>query len=224
MSGYYEEKLAADRLRRCYQIAPDRVKQYLDAEIEFVKERLTPGSVVLELGCGYGRVLAPLIGVPRTVVGIDTSIASLDLARKEVGSAASCQLSVMDAVTLGFCDGQFDLVICIQNGISAFHVDKRMLIEEAVRVTRCAGTVLFSSYLESFWGHRIEWFRIQAEHGLLGEIDEEASGDGVVVCKDGFRATTVSPKKFADLTKGLDATVTMIEVDRSSLFCEITVK
>ncbi len=29
---------------------------------------------------------------------------------------------------------------------------------------------------------------IQTEHGLLGEIDEEATGDGVIVCRDGSRA------------------------------------
>lgn len=223
MGGYYEEKLAAERLRRCYEIAPPRVKRYLESEIRFVQERITPGAHVLELGCGYGRVLRELIGVAGLVVGIDTSVVSLWLARESLGRSPSCALAAMHALSLGFRDGQFDFVACVQNGISAFHVDQRALIAEAVRVTRPGGRVLFSSYLESFWPHRIEWFRIQADHGLLGEIDEAASGGGVIICKDGFRATTVSRERFAELTRGIGGTVMMHEVDASSLFCEILV-
>ena len=57
--------------------------------------------------------------------------------------------------------------------------------------------------------------------GLLREIDYDASGDGVVVCKDGFRATTVSPREFMRMTDDLDAEISLVEVDGSSLFCEI---
>ncbi len=48
--GYYSERLAGSRLRECYNIAPKRVQQYLDAEIQFVMDRLGPGDSVLELG------------------------------------------------------------------------------------------------------------------------------------------------------------------------------
>ncbi|MDH4155856.1 MAG: class I SAM-dependent methyltransferase, partial [candidate division Zixibacteria bacterium] len=57
MSDYYSEKLSSKRLRRVYEIAPPRVQQYLQAEIRFLTERLLPSHSVLELGCGYGRVL-----------------------------------------------------------------------------------------------------------------------------------------------------------------------
>jgi SAM-dependent methyltransferase len=219
--SYYSARLSAERLRWCYEIAPPRVQRYLEAEIEFVLQRLIPADAVLELGCGYGRVLRRLAGKARQVVGIDTSIASLHLAREELRRAPACHLLAMDAVRLGLRDNAFDLVACIQNGISAFHVDQRALIKEAVRVTRSGGTVLFSSYSPRFWDDRLEWFRIQAEHGLVGEIDEEATGDGVIVCKDGFTATTVSPDEFQALTSELGLSATTTEVDNSSIFCKI---
>jgi hypothetical protein len=34
MSGYYEDKLSAERLRRVYEAATPAVKQYLDAEVD----------------------------------------------------------------------------------------------------------------------------------------------------------------------------------------------
>jgi len=155
VQGYYSEKLSAEWLQLCYEIAPPRVKQYLEAEIEFVLDKIRQADVVLELGCGYGRVLQKLVEKAKTVFGIDTSRASLFLVEKTIGKIPSLHLSVMNAVELGFSDRKFDTVIGIQNGISAFKVNKRKLIEEAIRVTRSGGTILFSSYSERFWEDRL---------------------------------------------------------------------
>ncbi len=224
MSGYYDEKLSAERLKSCYEIAPPRVKQYLEAEIEYVLDKLKATDRVLELGCGYGRILQRLLGKSEKVVGIDTSYASLLTAREFTGNSPSCHFIEMDAAELGFSKDCFDAVVCIQNGISSFAVNQRKLVEESVRVTRSGGTALFSSYSEHFWEDRLDWFRLQAEQGLLGEIDETATGKGVIVCKDGFKASTVGPDDFAALTSGLPVKTEITEVDRSSLFCEIRVE
>jgi 2-polyprenyl-6-hydroxyphenyl methylase/3-demethylubiquinone-9 3-methyltransferase len=219
MDGYYDEMLSAEKLRQAYSIAPPRIRQYLDAEIEYVARHLNPDDTVLELGCGYGRVLRRLARAARFVVGIDTSPASLLLGREMLSDLGNCHLVGMNALHLGFPRRIFDRVVCIQNGISAFHVDQRALIREAVRVTKHGGTVLFSSYSDRFWADRLAWFEMQADAGLLGEIDRERTGDGVIVCKDGFRATTVLKPQFESITAGLDADVSVTEVDRSSLFC-----
>ncbi len=221
MSDYYSEQLFAERLRKCYEIAPPRVRQYLDAEIQHVAGRIRPGDTVLELGCGYGRVMEKLPARAGLLVGIDTSRSSLQLGRTLLSKSSNCRLLRMDAISLGFCDQVFDVVFCIQNGISAFKVDQRKLIAEAVRVTRPGGRVLFSSYSANFWEQRLEWFQLQADHGLLGEIDDAATRDGVIVCKDGFKATTIGPDEFVALTSGLNVHARIEEVDRSSIFYEI---
>ena len=224
MAAYYEQKLAGDRLRRCYELASPRVQQYLAAEIEYVCGQVYPDDTLLELGCGYGRGLRELTAVAGAAWGIDTSAGSLSLARQMVGDRSNCYLGLMDAVRLGFGDRQFDLVICIQNGISAFQVDQRQLLAEAIRVTRCGGRALFSSYAAGFWPERLAWFRRQADEGLLGEIDEAATGDGVIVCKDSFRATTLSPEDFRRLAAEVGIAARIFEVDGSSLFCELLVE
>lgn len=224
MQSYYSQKLSAERLRRCYEIAPLRVKRYLEAEIEFVLDKIKPADVALELGCGYGRVLKKLMTKAKTIIGIDTSYASLQLADEIIGGDPHCHLFAMNAVELGFRGKRFDTVVCIQNGMAVFNVDRRKLIEEALRVTRSGGKVFFSSYSERFWRDRLEWFRIQSQHGLIGEIDDDATSDGVIVCKDGFKASTVSPDDFVSLTSDFEVKPVITEVDGSSLFCEIRVK
>lgn len=221
MSNYYSHKLSGIRLKQVYDLAPLRVKQYLDAEVNYVLERIHEGDLVLELGCGYGRILPKLAGRAQWVIGIDTSLATLKFGQKDLRPLSKCLLAGMDAVRLGFQDQVFDCVVCIQNGISAFHVDQRALIDESIRVTKPNGIVLFSSYSDKFWNHRLQWFELQSEAGLLGEIDYEKTKDGVIVCKDGFKSTTVRGEDFLALTVHINADVRIVEVDESSLFCKI---
>jgi 2-polyprenyl-6-hydroxyphenyl methylase/3-demethylubiquinone-9 3-methyltransferase len=219
--GYYSTKLSGQRLRKCYEIAPPRVRQYLESEINFILDRLGPEDVVLEPGCGYGRAALRFATVARRVVGIDTSGDSLTLARELAGAASRCEFVEMDATDLKFPDHEFDVVACIQNGICAFGVDQKTLLEESLRVTRPGGRVFFSTYSERFWQHRLRWFELQAELGLVGEIDHGLTGNGVIVCKDGFRAGFMNPEGFRSLCPGTGSTPKITEVDGSSLFCEL---
>jgi 2-polyprenyl-6-hydroxyphenyl methylase/3-demethylubiquinone-9 3-methyltransferase len=184
-------------------------------------ERVAGAGRILELGCGYGRVLGRMAGVGDVVVGIDTSPASLGLACAELGPRVG--LALMDAADLGFGDGAFDAVVCLQNGLSAFHADRHRVVGEALRVLSTGGVALFSSYADSFWEHRLEWFRLQAANGLVGAIDEAATGDGNIVCRDGFTATTIRPDDFRGLFADRGVEPEIVTVDDSSLFCVVTV-
>jgi 2-polyprenyl-6-hydroxyphenyl methylase/3-demethylubiquinone-9 3-methyltransferase len=221
---YYEDKLSADRLRRCYEIAPARVRQYLAAEIEYVLRRIKSEDIVLELGCGYGRVLARLAQRAKFTVGIDNSLSSLQMAASRLQGASNCRLLASHAAAPALRERAFDIVVCVQNGISAFHVNQQTLINECIRVTRTGGRVLLSTYSDKFWPTRLEWFRLQSDEGLVGEIDWSATGDGVIACRDGFTATTVDQTAFVTLASRAGQEATVEEVDESSLFCEIVVR
>jgi 2-polyprenyl-6-hydroxyphenyl methylase/3-demethylubiquinone-9 3-methyltransferase len=221
--SYYADKLSADRLRRCYEIAPPRVVQFLEAELRHVLGKIRPGDTVLDLGCGFGRVLGDLAARAGLVVGIDNAWASLRAAREDLRGQSNCRLLQMNGAALGLGAWVFDVVVCIQNGISAFHVSRQDLVAESIRVTKPGGMVLFSTYSARFWDDRLEWFQLQSQHGLIGEIDWPATGDGVIVCRDGFTATTIAPSEFTSLAAPFEVDVTLEEVDGSSLFCEIRV-
>ena len=222
MSGYYSDKLSGNRLKQCYEFAPSRIQQYLEAEVNHIVQKIRPGDKVLELGCGYGRILPRLAQKAALVIGIDLSPGSLMLGREMLNNIPNTLLLNMDAVQLAFSDRVFDRVVCIQNGISAFRVNQKKLIHESIRVAKPGGTLLFSSYSHKFWKYRLEWFQLQSEAGLLGEINWEETHNGVIVCKDGFKATTVRPEEFLSLTAEFDVDTQVVEVDESSLFCEIS--
>lgn len=222
-SGYYASRLSGERLRLVYGIAPARVRRYLEAEIEFALGCLPRGGAVLELGCGYGRVLMPLAAKAGLAIGVDTARESLALGRRLAADGPACELLPMDAAALGFRAETFDLVVCVQNGICAFGADREILVKEAVRVTRPGGAALFSTYAASFWPHRLAWFEAQAAAGLLGPIDYERTRDGVIACTDGFRAGALAPGELLALCAraGAGAACRIAEVESSSVFCVI---
>jgi ubiquinone/menaquinone biosynthesis C-methylase UbiE len=221
---YYEDTLSADKLSKCYEIASSRIKQHLDAEIQFVISSVKGANLVLELGCGYGRVMKAVSPFVSMIVGNDISGASLELAKSHMKPYRNYRIVQMDASNMAFRTGIFDAVFCIQNGISAFGVDRKRLIAESVRVTKNNGLILFSSYSPKIWKERLDWFRKQSQIGLIGEIDEEETHDGTIVCKDGFRATTVSAKQFIKLFELFELDASIIEVDKSSVFCNVIKK
>ena len=219
--AYYKEKLSADKLFRCYEIAPPRIKQYLNAEIQFVISNFHGTELVLELGCGYGRVMKEVSRFVPWIIGNDISKESLELARSYGEGCQNCAVFLMDASQMAFRSCIFDVVFCIQNGISAFGVNKKSLIAESIRVTKDNGIMLFSSYSPKIWESRLEWFRKQSQFGLIGEIDEKKTRNGTIVCKDGFRATTVSTDHFVELFEEFGLNASIIEVDESSILCKV---
>lgn len=223
VTDYYSKNLAGRRLERCYEVASPRVKQYLKAEILHVLDRLSPSDHVLELGCGYGRVAFRLAEVAHRVVGIDNAAESIEYAKGLSPPDSVCEFMMMDALDLQFDDHEFSLVVCVQNGVCAFGVDQERLLREALRVTRPGGRVLFSTYSDSFWEHRLDWFRAQASAGMMGRVDESASGNGAVVCEDGFRSGRLLPRDFEQLCARVGVESSIAEVDESSVFCEIVV-
>jgi 2-polyprenyl-6-hydroxyphenyl methylase/3-demethylubiquinone-9 3-methyltransferase len=219
ITNYYSDRLSAERLKRCYELAPPRVQRYLRAEMNFVLDNIRPGDTVLDLGCGYGRTMRTFARKAGFVVGIDISRSSLLLGQSYLRLKRNCLLLEMDAANMAFLDESFDAVVCIQNGISAFHRDPLRLFQESIRVVKPEGVVILSTYSEKFWSDRMEWFRKQTEEGLLGEIDEEKTGGGVIVCRDGFRASTFTASQFRSLASSWPVSIKIVEIDHSSLFC-----
>ncbi len=219
--SYYSEKLSGNRLKQCYAIAPARIVQYLDAEIDYILSIIQPTDSVLELGCGYGRITKKIAEIANNVTGIDTANDSLQLAKANEGLESKITYLKMDATQMEFRDMTFDVVFCVQNGICAFGVDKSILIQEALRVTQPGGKVIFSSYSNNIWADRLRWFELQSAHGLLGEIDYQRTGQGTIACKDGFYASSLTTGEFQALCTEQGITPELTEIDNSSIMCLI---
>ena len=218
--NYYAQKLNASNLYRVYETRIERVKRYLDAEIDFVRRSLRGDERVLELGAGYGRIMKKLAPFAASITGIDISEDSVAFGREYLADATNCRIETMDAHAIAF-DAEFDVVLCLQKALSARKGDAADTVARCVKSLVPGGTLYCSSYSPKFWEHRLAWFREQADKGLLGAIDDEKTRDGLIVCRDGFVARTFSPGDLESLGRASGYPYRIEEVDDSSVFLVI---
>ena len=224
MKDYYIENLSGNHLHRVYSLADESVQTYLEGEIEFCRERISPGDRILELGCGYGRVLKALAGEAHTTEGIDNAPGNIKLASEYLSDEPGVEIRQMSVEHLEFKDSSFDLVLCTQNGLSAFGLDPQIVVQEACRITKPDGRMLCCTYADSFWSSRLQWFRKQTDAGLLGAIDEVKTGEGVIVCTDGFRSSSMTNEQFREIASALNLASNIVELTSGSLICEFRCK
>lgn len=106
-----------------------------------LKER----SRVLELACGTGIVtnmLAELLGPGASLLATDISEPMLNLARNNFMGSPGVAFQAVDACSLPFEDGAFDLIVC-QYGVM-FFPEKARAMQHARRVLAPGGTYLFN--------------------------------------------------------------------------------
>jgi 2-polyprenyl-6-hydroxyphenyl methylase/3-demethylubiquinone-9 3-methyltransferase len=218
--NYYSGKLNAVRLLEVYQTGIERVRQYLQAEIDFVTAKLSGRERVLELGAGYGRIMREVSPFAARVLGLDISEDSVLFGKEYLRDNPNCKLEIADAHLIEY-RSEFDVVLCLQNGLSAIKGDPINLVTRGIRALVAGGSAFFSTYSANFWGPRLEWFMEQADKGLLGEIDWERTGKGRIVCRDGFSATTFSVEDLEKMGQTTGLPYLVEEVDGSSLFLVI---
>lgn len=129
------------------------------------------GGRYLDVGCGVGslsRVVAEGAR-PELLVGIDTSAAFLDLARRELSQLVPVQ---GDARQMPFADATFDAAV---SGLALNHVpDPTAALSEAARVVRTGGTLLAYVWDYDHPGFFLTWLweGLESIRGQRNEHDE----------------------------------------------------
>ena len=121
---------------------------------DFLKKYLPSDGAILEIGCGYGRVLEELRhrGFNR-LYGTDCSNRMIDLARHRLGTEV--YLEVSDSSHLEFADATFDAVLLIAVLISIVETEvEKSLVSEVLRVLKPGGVVCVNDLLISDKGRR----------------------------------------------------------------------
>jgi ubiquinone/menaquinone biosynthesis C-methylase UbiE/membrane-associated phospholipid phosphatase len=101
-----------------------------------VVRRLPPGSLVLDVPCGTGRIDQWLLGVSLRVIAVDVSHAMLSIARRRVRPAANwLGLLQADADDLPLRTGSVDGVFMIRFVHLLDRLERRRALREAARVS-----------------------------------------------------------------------------------------
>lgn len=114
------------------------------ADIEPMARYLTPGKKILELGCGNGKILRPLLDGGYDVFGIDISSKSLkNLGRESSGKG---KLVCCDGLNLPFRDSSFDTLISFFFLDHLLEKERSEAIREFHRVLSTGGKLLLRTF------------------------------------------------------------------------------
>jgi SAM-dependent methyltransferase len=115
----------------------------------YLRQFVSPGDRVLDIGCGPGRFTIELARIGARVVAADISPGQLELHARYVADAGLEEFVesrvVCDVTDLSqFADAEFDVVVCYGGALSYVLADAPQAIAELIRVTRPGGHVLVS--------------------------------------------------------------------------------
>jgi ubiquinone/menaquinone biosynthesis C-methylase UbiE len=184
---------------------PKPILDFLDGEKTFLQERLKPGKRILEIGCGYGRLLGLLSDRARKVVGIDFSRSLLKRAKQNTSDLGNLQLFLMDATNLGFADSSFDYALCADSGFGNMPGIENQVLSEIVRVTKPGGQIVISVFSENAKEAQIDNYQ---RIGLQGIWD-----DGTAIHTDeGFYSRRFSRDDLSGLFAELGLSPSFVTV------------
>jgi MPBQ/MSBQ methyltransferase len=147
------ERLWGDHVHLGHYGNPPGHRDFRQAKEAFVHElvrwsgmdQLTPGSRVLDVGCGIGgsaRILARDYGFE--VLGISISPGQIARAEELTPEGLSCRFKVMDALDLELSDGSFDAVWSVEAG--PHMPDKQRYADELLRVLKPGGLLAVADW------------------------------------------------------------------------------
>lgn len=161
--GY--DQAAAAYLAARPQASPDILA------LDHLLQRLAPGSLVLDAGCGAGAPILATLARHHRVVGVDFSTAQLKLAREHVPAAA---LACQDLTQLGFAAQTFDAVCSYY---AVIHIPRELhgeifaalhrLLKPGGLAFLCLGAEDIASDVdEAYYGVRMYWSHFDAATNL----------------------------------------------------------
>lgn len=204
--AFFEKHGQSNFLGVCYAAAPPRIQQALRLELDWLRKELggalAPSGregCVLEIGCGDGRLLEALADGGRPWVGLDLMESYLCYARTQRKLAPGTGFAAGRAGRLPFADRSFDAVVCAQNTLGLLGEEKLPTIQEAARVTRPGGRLLFVVYSEFSLVPRIEWYTEMRRQGMMAALDWARSTPELLVTEDGHASECFTREWFEAL-------------------------
>ncbi|MDW5444287.1 class I SAM-dependent methyltransferase [Polaromonas sp. SM01] len=122
---------------------------------------ITPGTRLLDVGCGAGQIAIPAARAGVRVTGVDIALNSIEQARARAqAEGLDAHFDEGDAEMLAFADGTFDMVVSLIGAMFAPRPER--VAAELVRVCRSGGRIVMANWTpEGFVG---QMFKTIGQH------------------------------------------------------------
>ena len=191
---------------------PELIKRFFSEELTFLQNNffgkvVEQNSNILEIGCGYGRLLKILREHAGRLVGIDFSRTMIDKAKLNIENKTNVEVYLMDGVRLQFADEIFDNVICFAQTFGNMPGIEADVLREMKRVTKIGGKVIVNVFSEIMKEAQAENYR------RLGFTNVSDDGTGFHT-DEGFYSRRFTREQLTELFigVGLDCTISQFSI------------
>lgn len=189
------------------------IQDWLEKENLYLGKNIKKGSVVLDVGCGFGRNIETITNIAKKIVGIDSDKDLFVKIREKLSKFENVEVFLADTKKMHFTDNMFDYTICMGNTFGDFGKDKVKILKEMKRVTKKDGKIIISVYSENALNTRIE------EYKRIG-IKLKEIQNGTVYSEDGLILEQFNKEKLKKLFDSVRLNVRIIELNPISYLCE----
>lgn len=197
-----------DKLVRVFSEFDEWTKKEI---IEFTKF-LKNDSVVLEVGCGWGRILKSLAPHCKKIIGIDNSDVEIKEAKFFLADVSNSEMFYEDGEKTHFPDDYFDVIILAGNTFGNLGDKKEKVINEITRILKESGKILLSVYANGAKDLRIKAYR---DIGLKADLKE----DGTVIFEGGLLSEEFSKQQLEIIFKKFGLKVQFVDINSIAMLC-----
>lgn len=128
--------------------SPKLILDFLSGEIAFIEKHFKSNSSILEIGCGYGRLLEILASKSSKLIGIDFSKRMVGLSKQNLSKIQNVSVELMEADRLSFKNESFDYVVCLDGGFGNMPNIELDVLKEMKRTCKKGGEIIVSVFSE----------------------------------------------------------------------------
>jgi 2-polyprenyl-6-hydroxyphenyl methylase/3-demethylubiquinone-9 3-methyltransferase len=209
-------KSLADWWKKYLKVCPPLISDWVQKETLWLQKNIKRGSIVLDMGCGWGRDLKAIAKIVKKGIGIDNDSEIIKEAKGNLSKFKNIELFVENAKKTHFNDNTFDYVLCLGNTFGNFGKDKYKILREMKRVAKKNGKIIISVYSEKALPVRMEGYR-----KVVLQI-KKIIKEGTVYTKEGFILEQFSKRKIRKIFSKVGLNAKIIELNPISYICEAT--
>jgi len=135
---------------------PESIREFIESEIAYLSENVKATQVILEVGCGYGRLLEIIGGNANLAVGLDFSWSLLKRAKSDLANIQSVLLALALAQQIPFKDGSFNCALCVNATFGNMPGLELAVLAEMKRTLKPGGKIILSVFSENAREAQIE--------------------------------------------------------------------
>ncbi len=193
---------------------PEEFREFTENEMGLLKRSIGRNSVVLDVGCGYGKYIAELCGKAKQVFGIDSSKPMIEKAMQELGKEKNVKLFLGDAEKMPFENDFFDFVICTRNTFGNF-LNQQNVLGEMRRVLKPGGKMFIGVYSQKAKKLQLGYYK-KNKMRITRETE-----DCVFALPD-FKSERFSKEKLRRIFRAQKLKAEIIPLNRIAFECTVT--